>query len=257
MIILLLLIGMQACKTSPQAKAPEVAPDPAQLLQKLQWRTLAIRSIDAEFGADVYRAKRHDRIKLMVIVERPQKLFMEAVGPVGTLGLMASNGEDFQQYDPQNNVVYFGPTTKEAISRLLPFDIGPQELTDLIFASPQLIKAERKAFGIDDKEGMYRFTWKNAEFSQHIWFDNDRNPARVLLQDSRGETVYNIIYRGYNEYTSDRIPYPSTIRFETQQGQTRLVLKLHSDLRINQPVRQQIFNFEIPKGAEKIYMPGQ
>jgi len=259
LFLLFIMTSAVSCRTSPQVKSSQPAPDPVLLLQKLQWRSEAILSLDAEFGADVYQAKRNDRIKLMVVAERPQKIFMEAIGPVavGTLGIMASNGEDFQQYDPHNNTAYFGPATRAAISRLLPFDISPQELIDLVFASPQLIKAERKAFGFDDKEGMYRFTWKNADFSQHVWFDNDGNPARVLTQDSAGRMIFNIIYRGYEQYGDERIPYPSTIRFETEEGRTRLVLKLHSDLRINQPVRQQIFNFQIPDGTEKIYLSGE
>ncbi len=257
LLLLAGLIVVAGCKATPEIK-PEDKPDLEQLLETIKWRSEKLENIDVEFTADIKYGNRDDRIQLIIVAQKPDKLFLEAVGPIGigTLGMFSSDGEVFRHYNPKEQAMHFGPATDSALSTMLPMNIPQRQMLEIVMATPRMVNAERKAFGYDYDEKKFRYTVINDSKRQDIWFSHDGEIARTKLGNSDGSLVYDLAYRGWKRHGENDFNYPSVIRFRMPSKGVEIKLKASGDIKINHAPPASIFRLPFPKGVEKIYIPG-
>src|SRR4051812_25501867 len=128
--------GCGPARMRSTAKLPESLPSAQQLLASVARRRAAIRSVRG-FARIAYEgdgktvASRH-----AVVAERPAKLRLEVLGPLGAVAVLASDGRELALYIRRDARVYRGAATADSVAAYAAVRMPVADIVDVLLGAP-------------------------------------------------------------------------------------------------------------------------
>ena len=131
---------LSACQGSPKCPA-QLLTDPAHALATQQARSCQLRSLRAE--AKVDQRGREGRIKgrVMMFVERPDRVRFDAVTQFGPALTLTSDGQQFALSDFKSNRFLTGPACERNIARMIGVALSGRDVASVMMGESPLIEA--------------------------------------------------------------------------------------------------------------------
>jgi outer membrane lipoprotein-sorting protein len=212
--------------------------DPAQAIaaQRTSVSATPIRSLRAE--AKIDQRGREGRIKgrILMFVERPDRVRFDAMTQFGPALILTSDGQNFALTEFQDNRFTTGPACARNIQRVVGVALSSSEVASVLLGDPPLIDATAEGLTCGG-DGHYLLQQRakdggRAELALRV-HEGDRNAppdkqrlylASATLFDSRGTRLYRVRYEDYKKV--DRAELPHTVRIEDFASGSDALLRL-------------------------------
>jgi len=131
--------------TAPQPRPPgQAAPPPSALVEALQKRQQALRTLEIETRTTSWLSGDRVRATVPMLVDRAGRLRFEAeVAVQGTVAALTVNGREFALLDLQNHVFHKGPACPTNVARLIPIPLLPEEIAAILLGDAPLGEGAR------------------------------------------------------------------------------------------------------------------
>lgn len=204
--------------------------DPAQALAAQQ-RT-PIRSLRAE--AKIDQRGREGRIKgrIMMFVERPDRVRFDAMTQFGPALVLTSDGQTFALSDFKDGRFLSGPACKESLGRVLGVALSSSEVASVLLGDAPLIAgAEALSCG----GGRYKLERKAADGAREELELRVADPklppaqqklylASATLWSAAGKKLYRVRYEDYRKVGPTELPH--TVRIDDYANDSDALLRL-------------------------------
>ena len=232
-----LLLALGLCGACGGATCPtQRITDPAQALAAQRATSKPIRSLRAE--AKIDQRGREGRIKgrIMMFVQRPDRVRFDAMTQFGPALILTSDGQSFALTDFKDNRFTTGPACARNIQRVVGVALSSSEVASVLLGDPPLggARAEALTCGAD---GQYQLTQRSedggrAELSLRVHeqdvgaapADQRLFLASATLFGARGERLYRVRYEDYRPVSGAQLPH--TVRIEDFASGSDAVLRL-------------------------------
>src|SRR6185369_14603904 len=136
-LVALLFAG---CATAPKPRPPDKpAPEGAQLLQALQRRQAALRTLEIDTRTTSWLSNERVRATVPMLVDRAGRLRFEAEVPVqGSVAALVVRGQTFAFLDLQHHAFHDGPACPANVARLIPIPLQPEEIAAILLGDAPL-----------------------------------------------------------------------------------------------------------------------
>lgn len=234
--------------------------------------TLSASDFQVEFtGGSMERGylEQYPRGKGYLVARSPDSVYVNVLNPLtsSTVAVMASQGETFQIWVPRENKYFTGKTDVELDSKDPFFNVRPQHILNglLIERIPTDRRTERY-FLEEDEDGQFKYyvlaiveISNSAEIrlQRKLWIE--RSTMRLVRQQYYGPGGELTAHIRYNQPV-DREGRLINTSLEIQRPHEgySLHLEMQSDgIRINQALKEGIFEVSRPAGAQLVVVEGK
>jgi outer membrane lipoprotein-sorting protein len=251
---------LAACGHGAATCPAQLIRDPAQALAAQQAHSASIRSLRAEARVD--QRGRDGRVKgrVMMFVERPDRLRFDAVTQFGPALTLTSDGEQFALSDFKSNRFLRGPACEQNLARMLGVALSGRDVASVLLGESPLLPAESSSLRCEG--GHYLLERKAADGGRQELAltvpeaDRAKAPAeqRLLLArasfwDAAGKPLYRVIYEDYQATGQRQVHLPRTVRIEDFVNQADAVLRF-SELAVDVNVPADAFAQQPREGLE-------
>ena len=192
------------------------------------------------------------RIREALVVAQPDRLRIEIISAFGVALRITSNGRELRAWHGGDKTFYRGAASAENLARFTRLSLEVRQIVDILLGLPPL----RKASGPPrvELETATRL-WRMAQplpggGRQNFWFDLERPLAiRAEEVDRDGDRLYLVAYRDYRDVTGVSLPFEIALEIPEQEATISLA---YEDVRLNEPVGDDLFSFEPPEGARTV-----
>jgi hypothetical protein len=234
----LLLLSASACATRGACPATPIT-DPAQALRAQEARSAGLRSLRAE--ATVDQRGREGRIKgrVMMFVERPDRVRFDAVTQFGPALIFTSDGTQFSLSDFKANRFLTGPACERNIARIIGVALSGKDVASVLLGQSPLIQADSSSMTC--KDGSYVLERRAADggrqaLSLRVHEDDAKKPPetqRVYLEsatfwDAQGTKLYRVRYEDYRPVAPGQVELPFTVRIDDFVNDADALLRFQS-----------------------------
>ena len=239
--------------------------DPAAALRAAKSASGApIRSLRAD--AKIDQRSKQGRIKgrILMFVERPDRVRFDAVTQFGPALILTSDGQQFALSDFKDNRYMTGPACANNLARVVGVALSSAEVASVLLGDAPLIGAEKAGTqqGLTcSGEGQYVLTRKAADGAhEELAFavpaaDVQKPPeaqrlylAALTLWGPRGERLYRVRYEDYRKVGQTELPH--TVRIDDFVNDSDALLRL-SDVAVDVKVPDGAF-VQSPRAGLKV-----
>jgi outer membrane lipoprotein-sorting protein len=220
--------------------------DPAQAIAAQ--KHTPIRSLRAEAKIDQRGREGRIKGKLMMFVERPDRVRFDAMTQFGPALILTSDGQTFALSDFKDNRYLTGPACAESLGRVIGVALPSSEVASVLLGEAPLI-AGSDALGCSD--GTYKLERRGAdgareelELAVHE-ADRKRAPgeqrlylAAATLWSAQGQKLYRVRYEDYRKVGAAELPH--TVRIDDFANDADALLRL-SDVAVDVKVPEGAF----------------
>ena len=241
----------------PEPAAAQERASPRALLASLEERYDQMRTFRAvaEFRSVSPRGK--ESVREVVVIERPNKLRIDLLGPFGVALQVATKDDRLDAYHRGDHTHYHGKASVENLTRFtrLPLEIG--DLVDVLLLGfpPHRMLREPKVLAFEPAAGRWRLhaTVEDGGI-QILWFDKERGLAlRAEEYNERGALLYFVAFSDFTEIGALTMPQEIEIHVPAREA----VLKIrYSEAALNEPVDAAVFSLEHPSSTKSIPLEG-
>lgn len=260
-LLCLLLLGglLLGCQSLPRP-AP-AAPDVEAWLARLNHQARVLRSVDAEAGLELRSPQRHDRGDVILVLDKPDRMFLEITGPTGLVALATLDGGGFRFYDARQRRGLHGPVTPYSMARVMPWVMMPAQLVPLLCATPPLLDVPPGPARWDGRQGRWQVELRRPErgLVQTLWFD----PAGDLLalelhtlEGTKAHLNYAVRYLKWRRAGDSDLSFPRFIRLQHPESGVEVTLRLRGEPILNGDLTPELFMLVFPEGTPLEYVPG-
>jgi outer membrane lipoprotein-sorting protein len=220
--------------------------DPAQAIAAQ--KHAPIRSLRAE--AKIDQRGRDGRIKgkIMMFVERPDRVRFDAMTQFGPALILTSDGQNFALSDFKDNRYMAGPACAESLGRVIGVALASSEVASVLLGEAPLIAGSD---ALRCSGGSYKLERKGADGAREelelVVHDADRKLpaseqrlylAAATLWNARGEKLYRVRYEDYAKVGAAEFPH--TVRIDDFANDSDALLRL-SDVALDVKVPDGAF----------------
>jgi hypothetical protein len=250
--LLLLLVGCQGLRT-PSAPPERLLETTESVWRRLQARR---RSYQTLKGLAELRLKAPDGggalDNTVFVLEGFSKVRLEGIGPFGQpLFLYTFAEPHFALYLPQEQLVYTGNSTSQALERLIGLAIEPLLLPYVLLGDLPLTEwppADALTYLADD--GLYYWEGAAAPWFYRVWLEPYALlPIRFELASPPQRTWLEVEYDDFQRLGGLTLPYRIAMR---QPQSRRQVIWTYTDVALNTEVDASVFEMRAPPGAERV-----
>lgn len=220
---------------------PYKAPDAKTVLQALQRRAAAVRSLRAEARMSYQTHQGKVKATVRMMAQTGGKLRFDVVSPFDTpLATLVTEGGQFSLVDAQKNRHFHGPASPCNLSRLLRVQLRPEDVLTVLGGATPLITHDRKSLRWDDRAGSEVLTLHGKTSTQLLRLDGRDRGWRLQsseIRDNKGKLLLRLTADGYKRRGGVEVPTQMKVEQPTQKAVLALEFK-----------RQEI-NIELPKIA--------
>jgi outer membrane lipoprotein-sorting protein len=237
---LLLLLSGCAGATCPT----QLITDPAQAIAAQ--KHAPIHSLRAE--AKIDQRGRDGRIKgkLMMFVERPDRVRFDAMTQFGPALILTSDGQTFALSDFKAGRYLSGPACAESLGRVIGVALASSEVASVLLGEAPLIAGEQ---ALQCSGGTYKLERKAADGAREELelsvADRTQPPAAqrlylaaATLWDAQGQKLYRVRYEDYKRVGAAEFPH--TVRIDDFANGSDALLRL-SDVAVDVKVPEGAF----------------
>jgi hypothetical protein len=206
--------------------------DPAQAIAAQ--KQAPIRSLRAE--AKIDQRGRDGRIKgkIMMFVERPDRVRFDAMTQFGPALILTSDGENFALSDFKDNRYLSGPACAESLGRVIGVALASSEVASVLLGEAPLIAGTD---ALTCSGGSYKLERRGADGAREELELSVRDADRKLppneqrlylaaatLWSAEGEKLYRVRYEDYARVGSAEFPH--TVRIDDFRNDSDALLRL-------------------------------
>lgn len=245
----MLALGALALAGCARASCPtQLIRSPAQALEAQRMGRAPVRSLRAEARID--QRGRDGRIKgrILMFVERPDRVRFDAMTQFGPALVLTSDGQTFALSDFKDASYLTGPACAKNLARVIGVALSSSEVAGVLLGDPPLIAgAEALSCGDSGNYLLQRTAADGAreelELSVHE-ADRKNTPdkqrlylASATLWSASGEKLYRVRYEDYRKVGNAELPH--TVRIDDFAHDSDALLRL-SDAAVD---------VQVPEGA--------
>ncbi len=218
--------------------------DPAQAIAAQKHAPIA--SLRAE--AKIDQRGRDGRIKgkIMMFVERPDRVRFDAMTQFGPALILTSDGKDFALSDFKDNRYLTGPACAESLGRVIGVALASSEVASVLLGEAPLIAGTE---ALSCTGGSYKLERKAPDGAREELELTVRDPklppaqqqlylASATLWSAKGEKLYRVRYEDYR--TVGAAEFPHTVRIDDFANGSDALLRL-SDVAVDVKVPDGAF----------------
>jgi len=204
--------------------------------------------MSCEVKLDIWQADQRIKITQFIATDDQGRLRLEVISPFGQpIKTLVSDGSRLMIYAADEKRFFLGAASPENLARLLPVNIGPDELSSLLRGSIPLITFQSSTVDWNDETGRYRLTLKSQTRRQVVEFEPEYFRATRLRTWVAGTLAYEVTFGKYSG--TDATAIPQRILFAVPAKKLRADLSvLH--LTVNPSLPNEAFQLNAPRGIK-------
>jgi len=221
-----------------------------QLLDTVTEQAAARRSLKGMVRMTILRGEESTSITQALLLEKPDRLRSDVLGPFGSTLLQASSdGRELALYLPRERRFLRGPATPRNLLALTRVPLPARELVDLLLYSVPLLDGEVRDLRVTDLPG-YVLDLVIEDFRQQLDFDADhRLVASRWYRDD--VLLLQVDYAAFD--ASDG--FPRDVAIDLPAAETALQVR-YTDPRLDGPIRAELFRLTPPADVNVEPFPG-
>lgn len=245
---------LAACATLPRSPYLGPLPSSQQVIERLEARRLAVRSVEIQGEIQVVTPDDELFGDHLIHGVFPDRLRVEMMGPFGRPVLrLVSNGVRLVVLDYRENLAFVGAASSRNISRFLGLSLSPAEIYALLTGSVPLLPHKRALVEPAPEPGQAQLKLLSAggAVSQGVVFNlSNFAVRRSWLRERPGHArpgpALECLFSSFVQ--SGPESYPQTI--EISDHDKRRITLTNDKVEFNRPVDGALFEMEIPPGVE-------
>ncbi len=244
--LMALCAALFGCHGAPKCPA-QLLTDPAKVLATQAAKSGALRTLRAE--AKIDQRGREGRIKgrVMMFVERPDRVRFDAVTQFGPALTLTSDGERFALSDFKSNRYLTGAACEQNIARMIGVALSGRDVASVMMGESPLLEASAERMVCQG--GSYVITREASsggrqelEYAVHE-ADLQQAPEQQRLRltrasfwDAAGKPLYRVRYEDYRAVAPGKPELPHTVRIDDYVNDADVLLRFSSiDVDVNVP----------------------
>jgi hypothetical protein len=149
---------------------PATLPSAEGLLAILAHRRAAVASARGFARISYESAGKTVGSRHAVVVERPARLRLEVLGPLGAIAVIASAGRDLALYVRRENRVYRGDASADSLAAYAAVPLSVEDIVTVLLGSPpERTPTGTPTVAVDAEKQLLLLTVPIAEGRQRIW----------------------------------------------------------------------------------------
>lgn len=225
-------LAIAGCPAPPPAQRPYPPPSAAELVASLRAYDDHLRSLRMSTKVDHLAEGQRVKIKVSMLLARPDKLRFEADSPLGgTVAYLTSNGRDFALLDVRANRFLVGPASACNVARLIKLTLPPQDVVTVLMGGVPMA-GEPAGVSWDPSHGGREVLTLRAPDGGSETLELDARDKRWdLVSAQRADAQGHVVWRVSDDGWSDRgggIRMPDTIHIEDPAHKVDVTIKVRS-----------------------------
>jgi hypothetical protein len=261
----LLLLVAAGCGRLPAPRHPITRADDALQAHRLALEPLS--AFRAEARIDQREGARRIRGTVLMIVERPDRVRIDAMTRLGAAATLTSDGERFMLLDLREGRFFLGPSCPSNVARGLGLAIAPAELVRfLVGDSPHFREGPAT---IEPKRGGYRVEIRGEDGSRQVIelalskrdveaAPEEQHPVirSSTLYDAQGQRLLRVTFDAHRPVRvgDRRIALPHEIRLE-EAAQGSDILLRYKSIEPIEAAPSDAFEQAVPSGLSPEHLP--
>jgi outer membrane lipoprotein-sorting protein len=223
--------------------------DPAQALAAQRVSSAPIRSMRAEAKIDQRGKQGRIKGRILMYVERPDRVRFDAMTSFGPALILTSDGQQFALTDFKDNSYTTGPACAKNIGRVVGVALSSAEVASVLLGDAPLLASSAQSLRCGD-DGLYVLEQKAPDGAREVLelrvheADGKQPPAQqrlylssATLWSAQGKRLYRVRYEDYRRVGEAELPH--TVRIDDFANDADALLRL-SEVELN---------VEVPAGA--------
>jgi hypothetical protein len=252
------------CATAPQPRPPgQGAPAGSELLEALQHRQTALRTLEIETRTTSWLSGDRVRATVLMLVDRAGRLRFEAEIPVqGSVAALTVRGQVFALLDLQNHVFHEGPACPANVARLIPIPLQPEEIAAILLGdAPVGAGARATEVSWDGKrQADVLAVERPGSAASRLWITMKRSGSGYDVLALEGQSPgasarWRVSYEDLGR--ADGLGLPALIKF-AEPGKSfdeGVEIKVRERLGLNRPLKDEQFTLTAPPGFKVEKLP--
>lgn len=254
--LLLTLLGACAGASCPVQRIS----DPARALASQRASTAAIRSLRAEAKIDQRGKAGRIKGRILMFVERPDRVRFDAMTQFGPALILTSDGQNFALTDFKDGRFTSGPACAKNIGRVVGVALSSAEVASVLLGDAPLLAQSAQSLSCGEN-GMYVLEQRSPSGARELIelrvheADGKAAPdqqrlylASATLWNAAGQRLYRVRYEDYRKVGAAELPH--TVRIDDFANDADAVLRL-SDVALDVSVPPGAFAQQ-PKSGLRI-----
>ncbi|MEE2786602.1 MAG: DUF4292 domain-containing protein [Myxococcota bacterium] len=242
LLLLVFLVGCGGAVPRPS----NYSDDPKSLLDAIKVRAAAIRAMSCEVKMDVWHNDQRVKVTQLIATDDQGRLRLETISPFGQpIKTLVSDGARLMIYAADEKRFFLGSATPQNLARLLPVNLGPDELSALLRGSIPLIGFTSARVSWNDKNGRYRLQLESKTQRQLIEFEPAHLRATHLKTWTDGVLAYDATFGQYSGTGNEAIPKRILFQVAAENLKADMTV-VH--LTVNPTLPDAAFNLVPPRG---------
>jgi hypothetical protein len=251
----LLLLLAAAC--APRRPAPVAAPagplpSAGQLAATLDHLRQARTALRALARVSYQGPDAHARGRQVVLAERPARLRLEVLSPLGTVFALTANDGALAVYVRNESAIYRGPATRANLEQFAHVGLTVTDVVALLLGTPPVRPGRHDVVSLDHSRGAIEL-WRELDGgAQVVWFDAARRPIATEERDDEGRVLWSA---GFGDFDAERAEMPKHIDIELPAEGRRVTLELQ-EVEVNPVLEASLFTLATPAGVKEVPLGG-
>ena len=234
----------------------QTLPAAESLYQELLVYSEQVKSLRGTARIRIRVLEKKVRLDAVIICDRKGRLRLEVLDFLDhVIFLVLMRNDRFLIYSVPENQYMEEPADSEQFRKTLGIPLSGKDLIALLLGSPVFSPITSPRVGIVSTEEaiMLRAEQASEGRSYMIWLDGLRRPWRTILVREQGEGQAPVVVQAdFSDYREGASPaFPWSIRVSEAASQEFLEMEYESVV-LNQPVEEDLFDFDPPEDAERI-----
>ena len=262
LLLLALALALTACggATCPA----QLITDPAQALAAQRATSAPIRSLRAEAKIDQRGQQGRIKGRILMFVERPDRVRFDAMTQFGPALILTSDGQTFALTDFKDNHYTTGPACARNIGRVVGVALSSADVASVLLGDAPLIEPSSST-----KQPPLTCTSKGLYLLERAGKDGGREQLELRVHEAdvaqppakqrlylasatlfgpEGKRLVRVRYEDYRRVGSTELPH--TVRIDDFEHDSDALLRL-SDVRVDVAVPEGVFT-QTPRAGLKV-----
>jgi len=190
----------------------------------------------------------HARGRQVVLAERPARLRLEILSPLGTVFALTANDGALAVYLRNEAALYRGPATRANLEQFAHVDLTVRDAVALLLGTPPRRPGRNDVVSLDRSRGAIEL-WRELDTgAQVIWFDAAHRPIATEQRDGEGRVLWRADFGNFDARAAEM---PQHIEIELPAQARRVTLDLQ-EVEVNPVLEPSLFTLATPAGVKEI-----
>lgn len=239
-LIILLLFLLTGCARPPAFEWTEI-PEARQLLEQLHDHSRQLAGADLEATVSINNQGRHVSSQQFLLVERPDRLRLDALTGFGQLILQLATDGDIltvllNTSEPPR--FFMGVASPESFARFVRLPVAAEVLVPVLLHAPLVISHQRRQVVVEDHQLV--LTLEQDNFRQLFYFDSQHQVTGMDYEQD-DLVLLRVSYANF----SDDDNFPRRIELTIPEDEVKVALKI-TNVNLDPQISVERFRLQPP-----------